>query len=310
MWFATSCCGGPAHSCHAERSEASGHCRRSRRRIAPTDRSKARSFAVAQDDKTGAHSALQLCSWVWALVLLVSAFSDAPVIGGDRGKPATLDNDPNLVGWWKFDETAGSTAADSSGHKRDGTLVGGFTFDKGTAAGKVGQAIRFDTKDAVIEIRDYKGIGGTHARTVAAWIKTTSSQGEIVSWGKRDFGQMFTLGYIRGRVGVTPHGGYLYMNAETHDDKWHHVAVAVQKAELPNLYDDVKLYLDGAPAEIHDIGLLDLWPVQTGQELPVRIGRGFKGLVDDLRIYDRALSEEEITALFKLQTGQPLKKAK
>ena len=40
-------------------------------------------------------------------------------------------------------------------------------------------------------------------------------KGEIVSWGKEDFGQMFTLGYIRGRVGVTPNGGYLYMNAET-----------------------------------------------------------------------------------------------
>jgi hypothetical protein len=84
----------------------------------------------------------------------------------------------------------------------------------------------------------------------------------------------------------------------------------VQQAELPNLHDDVKLYLDGAPAEIHDIGLLDLWPVQTGQELPVRIGRGFKGLIDDLRLYDRALSEEESNALFRLETSQPLKKAK
>ena len=121
---------------------------------------------------------------------------------------------------------------------------------------------------------------------------------------------MFTFGYIRGRVGVTPSGGYLYMNAETQDDKWHHVAVVVQKAELPNLHDDVTLYLDGAPAEIHDIGLLDLWPIQTGQELPVRIGRGFTGLVDDLRLYDRAVSDEEIAAIFKLQTDRPLQKAK
>lgn len=232
------------------------------------------------------------------------------VIAGNAGKPVTLDSDPNLVGWWKFDETTGSTAADSSKHKRDGTLNGGLTFEKDSAPGKAGRAIQFGAKDALIEIKDYKGIGGTHTRTVAAWIKTASSQGEIVSWGKRDFGQMFTFGYIRGRVGITPSGGYLYMNAETHDDKWHHVAVVVQKAELPNLYNDVKLYLDGAPAEIHDIGLLDLWPVQTGQELPVRIGRGFKGLIDDLRLYDRVLSEEEINALFKLQTDRPLPKAK
>jgi hypothetical protein len=251
---------------------------------------------------------------MWRAYLFVCAISLGLsgnwVVAGNAGKSVTLDTDPNLVGWWRFDEAAGSTAVDSSGHKRDGTLNGGLTFDKDSAAGKVGRAIRFDAKDAVIEVKDYKGIGGTRARTVAAWIKTASAQGEIVSWGKRDFGQMFTLGYIRDRVGVTPHGGYLYMNAETHDNKWHHVAVVVQTAELPNLHDDVKLYLDGAPAEIHDIGLLDLWPIQTGQEQNVRIGRGFKGLVDDLRLYDRVLSEEEINAVFQLQTDRPLPKAK
>ncbi len=227
-----------------------------------------------------------------------------------NGKPVTLDTDPNLVGWWKFDETAGVTAADSSGHRHDGVLKGDLTFDKGSVPGKAGRALRLEAKDAMIEITDYKGIAGTRPRTVAVWIKTTASKGEIVSWGKEDFGQMFTVGYIRGRAGVTPRGGYLYMNAETHNDQWHHIAVVVRPAELPNLHDDVKLYLDGAPAEIHDIGLLDLWPLQTGQELPVRIGRGFTGLLDDLRLYDRALSEEEVNALFKLPTSQPRKNAK
>lgn len=242
--------------------------------------------------------------------VIVLALAGYVAAAGGTGKPVTLDTDPNLVGWWRLDETAGNVAADSSGHKRDGTLKGGLSFDKNSTPGKMGKALRFDAKDAVIEVKDYKGIAGTQPRTVAAWIKTASSRGEIVSWGKGDFGQMFTFGHIRGRVGVTPSGGYLYMNAETQDDKWHHVAVVVQKAELPNLHDDVKLYLDGAPAEIHDIGLLDLWPIQTGQELPVRIGRGFTGLVDDLRLYDRSLSDEEIAAVFKLQTDRPLQKAK
>jgi hypothetical protein len=244
------------------------------------------------------------------LALFVIILPGNPAVGAGDGKPVTLDTDPNLVGWWKFDETAGNLAADSSGHKREGMLKGDLAFKKNSAPGKIGKAIRLDAKDAVVEIKDYKGIAGTRPRTVAAWIKTASSRGEIVSWGKGDFGQMFTFGYIRGRVGVTPNGGYLYMNAETHDDKWHHVAVVVQKAELPNLHDDVKLYLDGALAEIHDIGLLDLWPIQTGQELPVRIGRGFTGLMDDLRLYDRDLSDEEIAAIFKLQTDRPLQKAK
>jgi hypothetical protein len=64
------------------------------------------------------------------------------------------------------------------------------------------------------------------------------------------------------------------------------------------LHDDVKLYKDGGPAEIDDIGLLDLWPVETGQADDVRIGRRWKGLIRDLRIYDRALSDREVETLF------------
>ena len=56
--------------------------------------------------------------------------------GRHGNKPVTLDTDPNLVGWWKFDETAGNIAADSSGHKRDGTLKGDLSFDKNSAPGK------------------------------------------------------------------------------------------------------------------------------------------------------------------------------
>jgi hypothetical protein len=230
----------------------------------------------------------------------------AGIARGGTDKPVTLDTDPNLAAWWKFDETAGATAVDSSGNKRNGALTGDFSFDEDSVAGKVDKAIRFDGKETRIEIKGYKGVTGTRPRTVAAWMKTTASRGEVVAWGMKDFGQMFIFGFIRGRIGVTPSGGYLYVNPQTHDDQWHHVAVVVREAELPNLHDDVTLYLDGAPAEIHDIGLLDLWPLQTGAELDVRIGRGFNGLLDDLRIYDRALAENEIKALFELKSNRPL----
>lgn len=225
-------------------------------------------------------------------------------------EPITLDTDPNLASWWKFDETAGKTAADASKHERVATFRAELSFDKNSAAGRIGQAVRLDGQEGFLEVPKYKGISGTRPRTLATWIKTTTASGEIVSWGTPDFGKMWTLGFIRGRVGVTPHGGYLYMNAETHDDRWHHVAVVVRQAEAPNLYDDVTLYLDGQVAVIHDIGLLDLWPIDTGSELDVRIGRNFKGLIDDLRIYSRALSEDEIHALFTLDTNRPLTRSR
>jgi Concanavalin A-like lectin/glucanases superfamily len=235
---------------------------------------------------------------VVALILLLTGSTLA-------AKPVVLDRDPNLAGWWKFDETAGKTAADASAHGRDGTLKGTLSFDKNSVPGKTGKALKLEGGETLIEVAGYKGIAGTQTRTVAAWIKTTTTRGQIVSWGTDDFGQMWNFGFVRGRVGVTPHGGYLYINPQTHDDKWHHVAAVVQEAELPNLHDDVTLYLDGAIAEIHDIGLLDLWPLETGNDLDVRIGQGYKGCLDDLRIYDRALSDEEIQVLFRLESNRP-----
>ena len=112
---------------------------------------------------------------------------------------------------------------------------------------------------------------------------------------------MFIFGFIRGRVGITPKGGYFYMNERVSDDKWHHVAAVVHvvhEAELPNLHDDVTLYRDGEVAIIHDIGLLPLWPINTPSDLDVAIGKGFEGCIDDVRIYDRALSYDEIRLLF------------
>ena len=225
-----------------------------------------------------------------------------------EGKKKTLDTDPNLVGWWKFDETAGRTAADSSPHNRKGALTGSLTFDRNSAKGKIGKALRLSGINHV-QITNYKGITGTKPRTITAWIKTEDDQGEIMAWGADDFGKMWFYRHIRGRVGVTPSGGYLYINDKTDDGDWHHVAVVVHEVELPNLHDDVKLYKDGKPAEIHDIGLLDLWPLDTGSDADVCVGEDFRGLMDDVRIYDRALSEDEVNTLFRLRGNRPLPKS-
>ncbi len=77
-----------------------------------------------------------------------------------------------------------------------------------------------------------------------------------------DFGQMWTCGFIRRHIGLTPSGGYYYMNDEVHDDKWHHVAIVLLEAELPNLHDDVRLYKDGELAEIHELANLVELPLE------------------------------------------------
>ena len=244
--------------------------------------------------------------FVFCALLLLGLAGNAPgqtapgATSKDKAKPSALDVDPHFVGWWKFDEASGKSAVDSSKHRRKSTLEEGLSFEQNSVPGRVGKALKFDGKKGFVQITGYKGVTGTRPRTLAAWIKTKTPRGEIMAWGEEDGGKMWTFGFIRGRVGVTPRGGYLYINPPIHDDAWHHVAVVVEEAKRPNLHDNVKLYLDGTLAKIHDIGLLDLWPVNTGSELDLRIGRRFQGLIDEVRLYDRALSREEMKTLFTL----------
>ena len=226
-------------------------------------------------------------------------------VPADENRLTSLDTDPNLVGWWKFDEATGKTAADSSRYGRNGVLKGSLSFDKDSVSGRIGKALKLDGGDDYVQIAGYKGVTGTRPRTVAAWIKTTNSDGQISAWGNEDYGRMWIFGFVRSRIGVTPNGGYLYIKPEAHDGAWHQVAAVVEDADLPNLHDNVRLYKDGTLQVIHDIGLLDLWPIDTGSDLDVRIGSGFKGLIDDVRIYDRALSQEEIETLFRPTSKAP-----
>lgn len=216
---------------------------------------------------------------------------------GAEEKVASLSTD--LVAWWPFDENEGTIARDQGPAQYSAHLEGAAAF----APGRIGNAISLDGKTAMLRVPGFKGIGGSRPRSIAAWIRTRQAVGEIVSWGSNEPGKMWIFGFIRGRIGVTPRGGYLYMQQAVHDDKWHHVAAVMEEGSPPNLYDHVRLYLDGSPAEIHDIGLLDLWPIDTGSDLEVVIGRRFAGLIDDLRIYGRALTDEEVYALWKMRVG-------
>ena len=181
--------------------------------------------------------------------------------------------------------------------RRNGNLAGGLSFDRHSVPGRIGKALSLDGNQGVVRITGYQGVVGSGPRSVSVWIKTDNPAGEVVSWGKKDFGRMWKVCFYRNHIGANPEGGYFYAAADVHDNEWHHVAVVVHEAELPNLHDDVTLYLDGEIAEIDNIGLLDLWPIETEAGQDVTIGAGYKGAVDELRIYDRELSDEEVAVL-------------
>jgi len=211
-------------------------------------------------------------------------------------QPAGVD--PALEAWWSFDQVQDNKIPDLSGHNRIAKPAQEWDLSKALVPGKVGKALEFPGNRYLI-VPGYRGVTGMRARTIVAWIRTSRNRGTIVRWGKNDFGRMWSFGYIRGRIGVSPRGGYFYMKEPTHDGKWHMVAITLKEGNPPRFEDFATLYLDGEVAEIHDIGLLDLWPINTGADMEVRIGENFRGAIDELRIYSRVLSADEIQQLWK-----------
>jgi len=204
--------------------------------------------------------------------------------------------DPGPTGLQAHYEFEGTTN-DSSGNARHGTATGNPTF----VAGKVGQAMSLRGLNDFVEITGYKGILGSNAVTVTAWINTTSTvTGAIVGWGPNVRDQRFGFRVDAGRLRVEHHGGNVQGDSNVNDGVWHHVAVTVQENATIS-YPDVILYVDGIddtrPSEDPDaFNLTADQDVRIGSR-PAGNDRFFMGLIDDVGIYDRALTPEEIAWL-------------
>jgi len=152
-----------------------------------------------------------------------------------------------------------------------------------------------------VEITGYKGILGSNAVTVTAWINTTSTAtGTIVGWGPNVEGQRFCFRVNSGRLRIEHQGGNVQGDSNVNDGGWHHVAVTV-KENATISYPDVILYLEGID-DTRPSTDSDAFNLTADQD--VRIGsrpslndRFFIGSIDDVRIYERALTEEEIAWL-------------
>ena len=126
---------------------------------------------------------------VRAAGLMATALGSLQMLAADSAGAVSLDDDPHLVAWWKFDETSGKTAADSSKQAHHGTLEGGLSFDTNSVPSRVGKALRFAGNSDGVRIAGYKGITGTQARSAAVWIRplvrpANWSPGEPTSTGR------------------------------------------------------------------------------------------------------------------------------
>jgi hypothetical protein len=202
---------------------------------------------------------------------------------------------PGLVGYWPFDEGAGTTTADASGNNDDGTVIGETTW----VAGKIGSAaLSFHgvgVADAHVQIPDAPQLRFTAAQdfTLAAWVDVYGLQNR---W----------QGVVTKSADAYPTYG-LWISADNHwvsgsafqnlvgpvaTPGWHQVTIVQDAAaNQRRLYVDGVLVDTAAQAEPAN-GPGDLWVGGAAAA-----AQFFNGAVDDVRIYNRTLSAAEIRQL-------------
>jgi len=193
----------------------------------------------------------------------------------------------DLVGHWAFDEGKGAIARDSSGNGYDGVLQG----DPQWVAGRMRGALEFDGAGDYVEVPDNENLHLWERFTLAAWIYQVESRSsriiDKITAGTADGPHLDTYPgtTLRSCSGVCVSTDVTYTLNE-----WHHVAVTFDQG-------DVKLYIDGS---VEGSGAAPS-PL-AGNNLPLRIGADsqgqslFHGLIDDVAVFDHALTEAEIRA--------------
>ena len=225
--------------------------------------------------------------WVCGLSLILLTLAAAP---------ALAQVDPNLEGWWKLD----GDALDYSGNDRHGTLMADASF---VEEGVYGGSLLLDGSGDYVNIDGYKGIladdGVQQPFTVTCWLKTTGNA-EMVTWGNNSGRQRLSF-RVDGGTLRTEHGsGNLRGNTVVNDGEWHHAALVVSEGASLRVPQTL-LYADGVEdgtfsGSDNTYNLVGTADVSIGRRA-TNNDRYFNGQIDEVRIYSRTLSADEIEAL-------------
>jgi len=213
-------------------------------------------------------------------------------IQGDFGLPEPSDE--GLVAHWKFDEGESGTAYDSVGGHH-GILYGATWAD-----GFIDGALTFDGIDDYVLVNDHASLDVTNVFTFSGWIRKQGNGRTILSHDGVGHDPSYSYNfYIDDDLKVcyeTNNSPSFATEPGTISlDTWHQVAVACDDAENPNM----RIYIDGAEKATANVVAPRAisYEVMIGRRGYTSVGSFFNGAIDDLRIYNRPLTAEEIVGL-------------
>jgi len=206
-----------------------------------------------------------------------------------------LDTDPALVGWWKFDEGTGDIAADSSGNGNDGTLNGPVEW---TTEGKIGGAMAFTGPYNFVLVPNDPSLNPTQEITIAAWINPSwTGNNRILQKSTEGSDNQYRLikeGGNNIRFHIPPASNFEVTGNIPPQGEWTHLAATYDGSMIRVYYDAVMV---GEAAFNDDMSVSD-GPLFIGNKWSqAPAGDEFNGIMDDVRIYNRALSQSELQRL-------------
>jgi len=208
-----------------------------------------------------------------------------------------------FVGWWKFDEIQGNIAHDSAG-SNNGTLVNGPAWTTGKIAG----ALAFDGVDDYVEIPD-TNLNLTSQVTLSAWVNIksrTTRQAIVGQWNYIDSPAKQSV-LLDARGDIDQRFGFSLSNDGTDATR---TTVYSEQRFLPETWYHVVGTYDGSIMKLYINGEMESSASKTGnifisntEWLIGALNSGtdayFNGIIDDVRIYNRALSETEVRQIFE-----------
>jgi hypothetical protein len=220
-------------------------------------------------------------------------------------------NPETLVGYWVFDEASGTNAYDYSGNRNNGTLTNMNTTGNSTSGWnitdcKFGSCLKFDGVNDYVNIGDKAVLNIGGSTTVSAWVKPSSTLSSEVgfvtkyggpySWALRNVGQLlrFTVDQPLGTdwnvQGTT---------SLTKDNWWFIVGIYDSSAQK------IFVYVNGVQEKSADgptsIALGSDPVIIGGQN---RNGFYFNGTIDEVMVFNRSLSADEVAALYETSVSK------